>query len=250
MTGRALVFQAGIPRYLQIAEALRARIHGPKGDGPERLPSEHALCAEFGVSRPTIRQALDLLLEEGLLTRRRGQGTFVALAPAAGASLRVIGSIEDMIALGNETRYRPLEQGVVRPPAPVARALRLAKDARVVRLVGVRYQDDAPFQHVTAYLPEPLGHPILAEDLSTTSVIATLERRLGASVKFSEQVIRVARAPRMVADCLGVRPGTPLLHFGRTYFGEGGDPLEFAVSYQSAERYPYRVMLYRSPRHG
>ena len=245
-----MVYRAGIPRYLQIAEALRARIRAPEGRGGGRLPSEHALCAEFSVSRPTVRQALDVLTEEGCLTRRRGRGTFVTTQPEGQNSLRVIGSIEDMIALGNETRYKPLERGVVKPPPPVAHALRLARGGRVVRFVGVRHNDEGPFQHVTVYLPEALGRPLLEEDLSATSVIATAERRLGITVKFSEQVIDVARAPKAVAQLLGVPPRTPLLHFQRTYFSEGGDPIEFAVSYQWAERFPYRVMLHRSGRRG
>jgi GntR family transcriptional regulator len=246
-----VVYTAGVPRYLQIAQALRARIRGMgEGQGGGRLPSEHALCAEFGVSRPTVRQALDVLTEEGCLTRRRGRGTFVTPRPEGPNSLRVIGSIEDMIALGNETLYKPLDRGVVKPGPAVAKALRLAKGARVVRFVGVRHNDAGPFQHVTVYLPETLGRPLLEEDLSTTSVIATAERRLGIAVKFSEQVINVARAPKAVADLLGVPPRTPLLHFQRTYFSDSGEPIEIAVSYQSGERFPYRVMLYRSGRRG
>lgn len=253
-----MVYQAGVARYLQIAEALRARIRGKDGAGGGggskggRLPSEHALCAEFGVSRPTVRQALDVLTEEGCLVRRRGRGTFVAVPPAGVGSLRVIGSIEDMIALGDETRFKPVEHAIVTPPAEVARALRLEDrvTARVVRITGIRHNDAGPFQHVTVYLPEAVGRPLLDEDLSATSVIAAAERRLGIAVKFSEQVIAVARAPKAVADLLGVGRGTPLLHFRRTYFGESGEPIEFAVSYQSAERFPYRVMLYRSSRRG
>lgn len=162
----------------------------------------------------------------------------------------MIGTIEDLIALGNETRYEPLDRAVVRPPGPVAQALRLSRGSRVVRFVGVRHNEEGPFQHVTAYLPEALGRPLLEEDLTSTSVIATVERRLGILVKFSEQVIDVARAPKAVANLLGVPPRTPLLHFQRTYFNDSGEPVEFAVSYQSAERFPYRVMLHRSGRRG
>ncbi|HET7874900.1 MAG TPA: GntR family transcriptional regulator, partial [Methylomirabilota bacterium] len=218
-----MVYRAGIPRYIQIAEALRERIRREAGHGDGRLPSEPALCREFGVSRPTVRQALDILAEEGRLTRRRGRGTFVTTSPTGGPSLRVIGSIEDMIALGNETRYKPVERGVVWPPAEVARALRLPAGARVVQFIGVRHTDEGPFQHVAVYLPEHLGRSLLEEDLSTTSVIATVERQLGIPVKFSEQVIDVARAPKAVAELLGVPPRTPLLHFRRTYYSEVGD---------------------------
>ncbi|MBI4254758.1 MAG: GntR family transcriptional regulator, partial [Candidatus Rokubacteria bacterium] len=67
-----VTYRPGIPRYLQIADAIR---HDLKGEG-ERIPSEHALCRRFKVSRPTIRQALDVLVEEGLLYRHAGRGTF------------------------------------------------------------------------------------------------------------------------------------------------------------------------------
>lgn len=190
------------------------------------------------------------MTEEGCLSRRRGRGTFVTAPPVAERSLRVVGSIEDMIALGEETRYKPLERSVVKAAPAVAQALHLTENAKVVRFVGVRHNEAGPFQHVTVYLPAALGRALLEEDLSATSVIATVERRLGIVVKFSEQVINVAHAPKAVAELLGVAPRRPLLHFQRTYFNERGEPVEFAVSYQSGERFPYRVMFYRSPRRG
>jgi GntR family transcriptional regulator len=245
-----MVYRTGLPRYLQIADALRSRFHGAAGPGGGRIPSEHALCAEFRVSRPTVRQALDLLVEEGLLSRQPGRGTFTSPVHLLPRNLRVIGSVEDMIALGDETRFKLLDRAIVRTPVAVAQALRLQPVERVARITGVRHTDGAPFQHATVYLPERLGAALLDEDLTKTSVIGAVERTLGLTVKYLEQVVEAAVAPRAVAESLGVPRRTPLLHFTRTYFTEGGEPVEHALTYNVGQRYPYKVVLLRSGRRG
>src|SRR5437764_15044756 len=102
-------FRPGIPRYLQIAETLRRDL---KGEG-ERIASEHTLCARFKVSRPTIRQALDVLVQEGRLYRHAGRGTFATPAAGGDRKLRVIGSVGDMMALGDETWFKILSSELV-----------------------------------------------------------------------------------------------------------------------------------------
>lgn len=241
-----MLASAGLPRYLQIAEALRSRIRQGVWTARTRIPSEHALCAEFRVSRPTVRQALDVLLREGFITREHGRGTFVSPLGALPQKFRVIGSVEDMLALGEETWFKPLAREVVPAPAAIAHALQLAPGAPVVRVTGVRCAEATPFQHVTAYLPEAIGRVILDEDLTKTSVIGTVERKLGIAVKYLEQVVDVALAPRAVADLVGVPRRTPLLNFRRTYFTHGGEPVEHAVTYHIGPRYPYKLVLLRT----
>src|SRR6185369_9657981 len=134
---REVNFRPGIPRYLQIAETLRREL---KGEG-ERIPSEHALCARFRVSRPTVRQALDVLVQEGRLYRHAGRGTFSTAANGSDPRLRVIGSIDDMMALGDETWLKLVSQETVSVPANIAQALRLPPGSRATRIVGVRHAD-------------------------------------------------------------------------------------------------------------
>ncbi len=233
------------PRYMRIADALRARIRQSRRGGAERLPSEHALCRQFHVSRMTVRQALDVLRHEGLLSRQVGRGTFTSPVPAD-RKLRVIGSVEDMLALGDETWFMPLERRVGAAPADATAALRVAQGAPVVRVTGIRHGEDGPFQHVTAYLPEAIGRRILEADLSTTSVIGTVERELGLAVKYLEQSIEVVRCPRGIARLLAVPAAAPILRFRRTYFTSSGEPVEHAVTFHWAGRYPYTMMLFRS----
>jgi len=240
----------GIPRHLQIAELLRGRIREGAWTTGERLPSEQAFCAEFRVSRPTVRHALDLLLQEGLISREQGRGTFATPVGSLPQRFRVIGSIEDMLALGEETWFKPLTREAVPSTAAVARALRLDAGDLVVQFTGVRHTDETPFQFVTAYLPGGLGRAILDEDLTKTSVIGTVEEKLGLPVRYLEQQVDVAPAPRVVSEFLGVPRRAPLLLFRRTYFTNGGRPVEHALTYHVAERYPYKMMLLRSERRG
>jgi GntR family transcriptional regulator len=237
-------YRHGVPRYLQIADALRRQL---KGEG-ERIPSEHQLCTLFKVSRPTVRQALDVLVQEGLLYRHAGRGTFSTPTPGGDRKLRVIGSVDDMIALGDENWFKLLSREVVRVPANIAQALRLPPGSEAYRVVGVRHADAGPFQHVTAWLPPQIGEALSDEDFSKTALIGAIERQLRVRIKVLEQVTDAVLAPRHVAELLQVRPRTPLLLFERTYFAVSGEPVEHAVTYQSSRRYPFRVVLSRSER--
>ena len=239
-----VTYRPGIPRYLQIADAIR---HDLKGEG-ERIPSEHALCRRFKVSRPTIRQALDVLVEEGLLYRHAGRGTFSTPSGNADPKLRVIGSVGDMLALGDETWFKLLGRDIVPVPANIAQALKLQPRSSVYRISGVRHADSGPFQHVTAYVPLTIGTALSDEDLSKTSLIGAIERLLGVQIKLMEQVADAALAPRQIAELLQVRPRSPLLLFERTYFAANGEPVEYAITYQTGRRYPYRLVLSRTDR--
>ena len=237
-------YRPGIPRYLQIADAIRLDLR----DEGERISSEHALCARFKVSRPTIRQALDVLVQEGRLYRHAGRGTFATPSAGGDRKLRVIGSVGDMMALGDETWFKFVSRDVVLLPANIAQALRLPPRSSAYCIVGVRNAETGPFQHVTAYMPLTIGTALSDEDLSKTSLIGAIERLLGVPIKLMEQVVDAALAPRQIAELLQIRARSPLLFFERTYFAASGEPVEHAVSWQIGRRYPYRIVLSRAER--
>ncbi len=237
-------YRQGVPRYLQIADVIRRDL---RGEG-ERIASEHELCAKFRVSRPTVRQALDILVQEGRLYRHAGRGTFSTPTPGGDRKLRVIGSVDDMIALWDETWFKLQSRDVIHLAPNIAQALRLPPGSAAYRVVGVRHADVGPFQHVTAYLPLEIGRALADEDFAKTSLVGAIERQLGLPIKVLEQVADAALAPRQVAELLQVRPRTPLLLFERTWFAVSGDPVEHAVTYQSGRRYPFRVVLSRPER--
>src|SRR2546429_2960549 len=225
-------FRPGIPRYLQIAETLRRDL---KGEG-ERIASEHALCARFKVSRPTIRQALEVLVQEGRLYRHAGRGTFATPVPGGDRKLRVIGSVGDMMAIGDETWFKLVSRDVVLLPANIAQSLRLPPRSSAYCIIGVRYAETGPFQHVTAYMPLTIGTALSDEDLSKTSLIGAIERILGLPIKLMEQVVDAALAPRQIAELLQIRARSPLLFFERTYFALSGEPVEHTITWQTGRR--------------
>src|ERR671925_2415520 len=133
----AVNYRPGIPRYLQIADAIRRDL---RGEG-ERIDSEHSLCARFKVSRPTVRQALDVLVQEGRLYRHAGRGTFSTPANGSDPRLRVIGSIDDMMALGDETWLKLISQETLVVPPNVAQGLRQPPGSKATRVIGVRHAE-------------------------------------------------------------------------------------------------------------
>ncbi|HXH83130.1 MAG TPA: GntR family transcriptional regulator [Candidatus Tectomicrobia bacterium] len=237
-------FRPGVPRYLQIADAIRREI---KRDG-DRIPSEHALCAQFKVSRPTVRQALDVLVQEGRVYRHAGRGTFATGVGAQDRRLRVIGSVGDMMALGEETWFKVVSRETMPAPANIAQALKVRPQSIAYRIVGVRHAETGPFHHATIWLPPAIGQALSEEDLSKTSLIGAIERVLNMPIKLMDQSVDAVLAPRHVAELLQVRSRSPLLLFERTYHAASGEPVEHAITYHVARRYPYRLVLARSDR--
>ena len=133
-------------------------------------------------------------------------------------------------------------------PANIGQALRLPPGSSAYRVCGVRHSEAGPFQHVTAWVPPSIGAALAEEDLSKTSLIASIERHLGMPIQSMEQTVEAALAPRHVAELLQLRPRSPLLLFERTYVVAKGEPVEHAISYQTSRRYPYRVVLSRTER--
>ena len=146
--------------------------------------------------------------------------------------------------------------GVIRPTAEIIGQFTKSNQVGVLGTVGVpvllfvligRVLGGVVRRRPRA-LPPAIGEALSEEDMTKTSLIALIERTVGMPIKFMEQVIDAALAPRQVAELLQVRPRTPLLLFERTYFAARGEPVEHAISYQSGRRYPYRMVLSRSER--
>jgi DNA-binding GntR family transcriptional regulator len=97
-------------------------------------------------------------------------------------------------------------------------------------------------------VPTYIAAALSDEDLSKTSLLGAIERHVDVPIKTLEQVTDAVLAPRQVAELLQIRPRAPLLMFERTYFAADGEAVEHAVSYQTARRYPYRVVLARAER--
>jgi DNA-binding GntR family transcriptional regulator len=242
--GQMRLLRGGMPLYRQLANIVRTMARD--GMASDMAFTDHDLCKRFGVSRTTVRQALQELAADGLVVRLQGKGTTL-LAPKPGEkrSLWVFGALEDMLAYGHETTYVLTEHGPAAPRGDVAESLQVKPATTMYRFVGVRSMDGAPFVLIETWLPYQIGVQILPHLHGNSPITALVEDRLGIHVAEVEQMFSSAPAPLAVAHHIGLRRGRPVLLVRRVYFDTGGVPIGLSINYCNPERFQYRVRLKR-----
>lgn len=221
------------PRYLLIERALRQRVARAEVDEP--LPSEAQLCEEFGVSRMTVRAAVQRLVDDHLVYRERGRGTFVAAAPVRCRAEILLSFSDDMRRRGRTPSSRVVHAETRNATASEASRLRLAPGGAVVAIERVRLADTVPVALDRVVLPGGLAE-VLGEDLEDGSLHQTLTR-LGRQPAGGRSSVTAVGATTDQARLLGVAAGAPLLLEQRLIQDAAGEPLELAESWHVGERY-------------
>jgi GntR family transcriptional regulator len=229
-----------VPRYEEIADELR-RLVAEQLPGT-RLPSEAELCERFGVSRMTARHAIEQLVRDRLVERRRGAGTFVA-GPRV---QRLLGSplsfSEAMRGRGAAVTSRLIHRGPVTPSPDEAGALGLGAGESAYVLERLRLADDVPMAIERAVLP-----PGLAAQLGPGVEEGSLHRafvRLGRHPARATAEVSAQRVPRRYRELLELPPSGIVLCERRTIVDQHGAPLECTVTSYAAERYTFEAVLY------
>lgn len=220
--------------YLQIADAFLRDIAEGRLRVGDKLPTEDQLMRQYAVSRITVRQALDVLRQQGLLERFPRRGSFVT-APSA-TSTWTISSIRDVIDAGSEVEKKVIDWGPFRVPTK-PRWLPWPPGERLYRLRSVRSQDRLPLYYIEVCVPAKLGKQLLLEDLERATVTELLNHKLGISIAGGEEEIFATVADRALAGRLGVRPGWPLLVLDMVFHAADGKPLEAARAWYRADKF-------------
>ncbi len=218
-------------RYLDVADDLRSDIASGRVGA---LPSEAELGERYSVSRVTVRRALDLLREEGLVDSRRGSGWFVASDPIRQPLGRVTTIEAALEAAGAAPGRRILEFGFEAAPTEVAKTLGIAKDAEVLRVLRLNLAGDDPFALVTIWLPVELGARVSRAEAERAPFYDLLPLH-GVEVGRIVQTITATAADRGEARRLGGHAGDPLLACRRVTYDRAG-----AAVMVSEHRYPAR----------
>jgi GntR family transcriptional regulator len=234
----------------QIYLVLRERIASGGLNAGDTLPGEQALAGEHNVSRVTVRRALAELEREGLIDRRRGAGTFIALQNAVKPVVADLADVlSNLIAMGRSTDVRLLTFGYQDASATVAEALRLDKRERVQRSVRVRVVDGEPFSYLTTHVPERIGVTYSEPELASQPLLALLERS-GISVDRATQEISAVLAPPEVAAALNVDIGSALISLTRIVYDGKGRGVEHLHALYRPDRYAFRMDLARTGENG
>ena len=202
----------------------------------EAIPSERQLGLDLGMSRLTVRAALDDLVREGYLVRRHGSGTFVS-EPKIAQQLTLTSFSEDMRRRGMVAGSRTIELREIHAGAAVGRALNISPDARVTLIRRLRLADDEPMALETLHVPAALVPGLTRERLENASFYDLLERDYGVVISHGTQSIEPTVTNEEESELLVVPLHSPAFLFERTSRTDDGETVEFVRSLYRGDRY-------------
>lgn len=241
-----------VPMYRQLADLLRGRIIEGEISVGDKILSEAQLSESFGISRITVRQALDELENDGLLQRVPGKGTFVKDSVGRVERLtRLTGFGENMSALGRVVSYRTLRAEETSVQADVAEHLQ-STDAKAYVIERVLMTDGRPVGMHVSHLPTWLstqdhdGRLFTRQALDSRSLYGAIEE-CGIELYRAEEIVEPDLATEDEAEILEIPKGDLLLRVTRIAYDPGGHPVEYVILTYRADSFTFRLNLYRNP---
>lgn len=230
-----------VPLYFQISHCLEAAVDDGRLIPGEMLPTEIEFSASLGISRPTMRRALDELVEKGMLVRKRGIGTRVNSAQVR-RRVALTSLHDDLRSAGRAPSTRVLRLDCDRTDIHAARALGLPRDAPLVYCERLRLSDGTPIAVLRNWLA-PRFADITAVDLETYGLYDLLGQRNGRP-KVANQRISATAATSSEAKLLRAKRGDPLITMQRTAFDSSGRVVEYAANLYRADLYAIEVTVF------
>ena len=242
-----------LPKYHQIYLVLREQLREGRFD--LGLPGELSLMQQFGVARVTMRRALDLLVQEGLIERVPGRGTrpvprnkLQAQKPAAnrgeGQRARLTGLLENLVTMGLHTTVKVLGVDVLPAPDEVAKTMRLPVGEKVQKAERVRSTDEGPLSHITTWVPYRFAQGFGKAELARKPILVLLEES-GVKVGRAEQTISARLADADMARHLDVSVGSALLAVRRLIYDDQDQPVQWLHGLYRPDRYEHQMQLSR-----
>lgn len=236
--------ESPIPLYYQLKEMLRSWITAGKFDTSGQFPPERELVERYGVSRMTVRRALSELVNEGLLIREQGRGSFV-VRPRVQEQLRRLTSFtEDMKLRGFPTKSKITDFQLVTDEA-VANKMEIPVDEELVRLQRIRFVKNEPIALQTSFVRYQFCPGLVENGLVQGSLYKTLEEQYGLRLGRALQTIEAKPADEYEAKMLKVDLGQPVLSLERLTYLQDGQSIEYVRSTYRGDRYRFTVELQR-----
>ncbi len=216
------------PKYVQIYESLVEEIETGRLKPGDRLPSERELSQQLGVSRMTVRQAVDTLANQGFVTRSHGSGTFVTEFKIDQEAGFLIGFHEAMIELGHKPGAKLLTFERQLANQKLAGLLKVDIGRPLYYIQRLRTVNEKPHALENTYLPEEFFPGIDEFDLIERSIYNIMEEEYGLQLDKAEQTWEPIIANEYVSEVLSVSIGAPLMLVHRISYRQDGQPVEYA----------------------
>ena len=237
------------PLYSRVEAVLAGEVAAGDLRVGDQLPTEDHLIARFGVSRITVRRAIQNLVDRGLVEIRRGKGTFVTAPRITQDLTELSGFVEDMHAIGRKPTARVVRKEIVTADATVAGQLALTRGERVVRIRRVRLADGIPLSFDETYLPLEIGKKIMTDNLKLEPIFSLLERKYNIPLVVAEYKLDAVAADTEVAAALKVKQGSPVFRIERTSYSTGSRPVDYETLHYRGDLVRFATRLIRKNSH-
>lgn len=237
-----------LPRYIRLKEIIRERILSGEWAPGGLIPSERELCERYGISRMTARQSITELVNEGLLYREQGKGTYVGRPKIAQQLLRLTGFTEDMKSREQRPGAKVLSAEMWPADEATAERLRIKIGQPVYRLRRLRLADFEPLALETSCVSFIGCERLLDNNLERDSLYQLLEVAYDVPPLEAEQELEADRAAEDEAQLLNVAVGSPVLRTRRVTNTRRNQPVEFATSVYRGDKYQFFTRMVRDHR--
>ncbi len=233
-----------VPIYFQLEQTIREQIEKNELKPGDMIPSEREFAQKYQISRMTVRQAINNLVNDGFLLRERGKGTFVAMKKFEKSVKGLTSFSEDMRSRGLEPGTEVLDFTIIEADPLTASKLRVEEGAKVYQINRLRLADQRPIAFEETYISVDLV-PGLKREVAEHSIYQYVEVEIGLHIESGIQELEATVARKLEASALGIKAGDPVLFIQQITYIENNTPLEFVKSYYRADRYKYKVEMAR-----
>ncbi|EOL42167.1 GntR family transcriptional regulator [Enterococcus phoeniculicola] len=227
-----------LPVYIQIHDQLKEEIENGVWKIGDRLPSERELSVKFGVSRMTLRQAIQTLSDEGILERKIGSGTYVAREKVQEKMTGTTSFTEIMESQNRVPSSKTVSYFITSPSSSEMDKLNLSKNDSILRMERIRYADGVPICFEVASIPNKLVEKFSKAEI-TDSFYRTLEEKGGKKVGRANQTISAMLASERISEYLEIKRGEAILRLRQISYFEDGVPFEYVRTQYVGNRFEF-----------
>ncbi|GIO24128.1 GntR family transcriptional regulator [Oceanobacillus sp. J11TS1] len=236
----SLDYNSPIPLHVQLKEIIERKVAA--GDYTDQIPTERKFTEDYHVSRSTVREAINLLVKEGVLEKKHGKGTFVSLKPIQDWLGHLSSTTDTILRMGMKPGARLVSHYITEPSEEIKKITGFTEAYFIKR---IRYADEIPIGVERHYYPISIGEKLLSYNLNDATLYDLLENELGIQFAHARQTISNGQLMNEDKDLLMIPPESYVLVAERTIKNQSNEIIEFEEAYYRSDMYSFTINLSR-----
>ena len=244
MNNKDLLTKTGMNLYGSLQNYIKTNIiNGTYPEGSS-LPTEKWFSDHFGISRVTVRKAIDVLIDEGIIIRDKGKSPTVPVKRFNRSFNKLTGFSEQLIEDGHIPSAKILEFKTIKAPSKIAKLMKINDNDEIVYIKRIRYSDGQAITLQNIYLNRKYSLFLIEHDLLYKSLYTIMESK-GVSFNYADQLVKAEMPSSEERQLLGLDNKTPVLKTDRITYHKNGDVIEYVTTCCNSNKYNIKVELYR-----